>query len=137
MIGGIDVVFWVRDDISAAEVILRTLRRHWPNFVIEDADDPAPFLPNPGPWLPTPAGREFFAYKDEASAMSWEELGATPENRDAMIYVILGNRRRQELGLRSLTLVCGHLTGQLKRIVEEIDESFEELNLLRKPPEAA
>jgi len=121
MIGGTDVVLWIRDDLSPADVILRTIQRHWPNYIFQNGDDPAPFSHKAGPWLPLPTGREFFVYENEKAAHSWHEHGAIPENTNTMLYVILGNRRKQELALRSLTLVCGNLTGTMKAIIADID----------------
>ena len=141
MIGGTDVIFWVRDDIPAADIIFRTARRHWPDYVFQDADDPEPITPNPGRWLPEPSGPEFFIYKDEAAALSWDEHGSTPENDDAMLHVILGDRRRPELGLRSLTMVSGELTGEVEAIINELRVAFrvasESLRWPENPAEAA
>src|SRR5262245_26301105 len=121
MIGGTDVVLWVREDVPAADVILRTVRRSWPGFVFQNADDEsAPFAPPTGPWLPRPSGREFFVYRDERAARAWDEHGATPENTNTMLHVILGNRRQPGTDLKSLTLVCGGLTGEMKTIVDAI-----------------
>src|SRR5437899_2528389 len=107
MIGGIDVVFWVPENMPASDVILRSVRRHWPGFVFQNAEDPAPLPKTENHWLPEPSGREFFLYKDNDAAISWLENGAVPENLGTVLYVILGNRHQAELGLRSLTLVCG------------------------------
>ena len=129
MIGGTDVVLWVREDLPASDFILRTVRRHWPDLVFQDADDPT--LPSQSlhGWLPQPSGREFFVYRDLPAALSWHEHGAIPENTNAMLHVILGNRRKPEAGLRSLTIVCGDLSGEMKSMIDEVEIAFSEATL--------
>jgi hypothetical protein len=125
MIGGTDIILAVRRNIPAADVIFRTIRRHWPNFVFQNADDDsAPFTPQVGPWLPQPSGREFFIYRDADAARSWDAYGATPENRNAMIYVILGKEPPPGADLGSVTLVCGDLTEEIRTILDEIARGF-------------
>ncbi|HLN31908.1 MAG TPA: hypothetical protein VK395_29525 [Gemmataceae bacterium] len=139
MIGGVDVVLWVRDDIPATDVIFRCVRHHWPKLVFQDAEeDSMPYSAQSSQWLPRPAGPEFFIYRDEEAARSWDAQGATPDNANTMLYVILGKRRQAKTGLKSLTLVCGDLTGDMRRIVDEIAASFRDsVEGLRYPAEAA
>jgi hypothetical protein len=121
MIGGTDVILPVRSGVPATDVIFRTVRRHWPNFVYQDADDEsAPFVAHTGPWLPEPAGREFFIYRDEQAARGWDEHGATAENANTMLYVLLGEASNLSSGLGSLTIVCGELTGEIAVLLEAI-----------------
>ncbi|MCI0684647.1 MAG: hypothetical protein L0Y71_21330 [Gemmataceae bacterium] len=126
MIGGCDQVLWVDEKAPAADVIVRAVRRHWPDFVFQNVDDDQPITPDSDLWLPSPTGREFFLYENAASAQGWLAQGATPENRNAMIHVILGNRRNAALGLRSITLVSGAWTGILDAILSSIRTDFEE-----------
>jgi hypothetical protein len=100
MIGGTDVVLWVRDDLPAADLILRTVRRHWPGFVFQDADDPNPPRALDTFVLPTPSGREFIVYRD---------------------------RRKPEAGLRSLTLVCGRLSGEMAKLIDDVRAGFRDV----------
>jgi hypothetical protein len=128
MIGGTDVVLWVRDDVPIADVVFRTVRRHWPDMVYQNPDDESvPFL-RPGPSLPKPAGPEYFIYKDAAAARSWDEHGAVPENHNTMLYVIEGKRRHPDGRRRSLTLVCGELVGDMKAIIEEIEAGLRDFD---------
>ncbi|MEO6809384.1 MAG: hypothetical protein ABI353_09770 [Isosphaeraceae bacterium] len=124
MIGGTDLVFWIRDDVPAADVILRTVRRKWPDYVFQDADDPSMPSKSARGWLPRPSGREFFIYYDLAAARSWHEDGATSENLNTMIYVVLGNRTRPAANLRSITIVCGELSGEMRALMDEIQMSI-------------
>jgi hypothetical protein len=133
MIGGTDVVFWVRDDLPAAELILSTVRRHWPQFVFQNAEDASP-LPAPnGSGVPQPSGREFFVYKDGSAARNWQEDGAVPANANTMLHVILGHGRKPEAGLRSLTLVCDEQTGEMNSIIDDIKRTFRDATDTRHP----
>lgn len=126
MIGGCDQVLWVVETAPAADVIVRAVKRFWPQFVFQDADDDQPITPESDLWLPSPTGREFFLYQNAAVAQSWLDQGATPENQNSMIHVILGNRRKADLGLRSITLVSGAWTGLLAAILGAIRTDFED-----------
>src|SRR5437879_5940925 len=91
MIGGTDVMLEVQAGVPVSDVIFRAVRRHWPAYVYQNADDETtPFTRSPGAGLPKPTGREFFVYRDEQAALSWDEHGAIPENFNTMLHVILG-----------------------------------------------
>ncbi|MBI1914461.1 MAG: hypothetical protein HYS12_06940 [Planctomycetes bacterium] len=125
MIGGTDLICPVRSDIPISDVIFRVVRRHWPRYVFQNADESGPFTPHAGPWLPRPSGREFFVYRDEESARSWEEHGAIPEILGTMLYVILPAERSLLVPVAtSVTLVCGELTGETGEVVQEIQGTF-------------
>ncbi len=129
MIGGTDLVFWVGEDVSVTDVIFRALRRYWPDLVFENADDDSPPVnPRAGQGNPQPSGPEFFIYRDEEAARDWEEHGATPDNAGLMVSVILGKRRKPELGLRSITLVVGERTGDVGRFLDDLDVLFRTLS---------
>jgi hypothetical protein len=125
MIGGTDTVLWVSEGAPAADIILRTVRHHWPDCVVQNADDDVPLPHREGGWLPEPPGREFFIYKDDAAAANWLEHAAAPENVNTMLYVIVGKRRKPDLGLRSLTLVCGDVAGTMRTIIQDIIAGFQ------------
>ncbi len=124
MIGGVDIVFWAPDEGAAVDAILRIVRRHWKDFVFQNGDDPAPIPRPPGNWLPTPSGRQFFLYRDEAAARSWDDNGAIPENANTMLHVLVGNRWQPGTHFRSLTLVCDEATGEMSQILGEIETSI-------------
>jgi hypothetical protein len=125
MIGGSDKVLWVPEKAPAAKLILKSVRRHWPKFVFQDADDDLPLDPAKLPSLPVPKGREFFLYRDMKAAKEWLKSGATLKNKNTLIYVILGKRRKRDLGLRSITLVGGAWTGVLGTILADIQAAFD------------
>jgi hypothetical protein len=144
MIGGTDVICPVRSDLPIADVIFRSVRRYWPQYVYQDADDETgPFTPHKGPWLPRPKGREFFVYRDKQAARSWDRYGATPKNTNTMLYVILPRERSVAPVPTSMTLVCGELQGEMAAMIGEIQtalkDSIESLRdrLVSNPKEAA
>src|SRR5262249_6183460 len=114
MIGGTDIICPVRSDIPIADVIFRTVRRYWPRYVFLNAEETGPFTPWAGAGLPRPSGREFFIYRDEEAARSWDEQGAVPENANTMLHVILPPERAPLPALAEVTLVCGELTGEME-----------------------
>ena len=128
MIGGTDVELSIRADIPAADVILRTVRRHWPNFVLQDADDEATTDRS----LPKPSGPEFFIYRDKQAALSWDEHGASSENFNTMVYVILGTEEPPGSNLRPLTLVCDAVVGEMRELIEDLERGFEDLVSLQE-----
>jgi hypothetical protein len=118
MIGGTDIICSVSPETPAVDVILRTVRRYWPHSVFQNADDPTPFVPDNGQWPPHTPSREFFIFRDEQAARSWDELGADPENVNTMLHVLLPGTEGK--APPSLTLVCDHLEGEMGAIVRDI-----------------
>ncbi|HZK79430.1 MAG TPA: hypothetical protein VFC46_00145 [Humisphaera sp.] len=127
MIGGTDVVLEIGAGVRAADAILRAVRRHWPRCVYQNADDEsAPFTPFEGDWPPQDVDREFFVYKDEEAARSWDADGATPENDNTMLYVIVPEKPADRTTVPTLTVVCGEPSGEVKAILDDIESSLKE-----------
>ncbi|HEV3164273.1 MAG TPA: hypothetical protein VGZ22_09605 [Isosphaeraceae bacterium] len=144
MIGGIDLEFLVRGEVPVADIILRTVRRHWPEYIFENADDPEPAPLYPRWPLPNPTGTEFFIYRDPRAAKSWARYGATKKNAGLMIHVLLGEQQNPPGEFHSMTIVVGDLSGEIKDIIDEVEiafrdatESLCELNYPLVSPEAA
>jgi hypothetical protein len=125
MIGGSDKVLWVDENAPAADLILRTVRQHWPSLVFQDADEAQPLDAAKSSGLQQPAGREFFLYRTAEAAQDWLQSGATDHNKNTLIHVILGNRRKPDVGLRSITLVGDDWTGELAPILADIQAAFD------------
>jgi hypothetical protein len=125
MIGGSDKVLWVAEEAPAAELILRVVRQHWPRFVFQNADDAEPMDATKSFGLPQPAGCEFFLYRTAEAAQDWLQSGATDDNKDTLIHVILGTRRKPDLGLRSVTLVGDDWTAELATILVDVQTAFD------------
>src|SRR5437868_1750046 len=114
MIGGTDVELRVGDGVPVADVIFRTIRRYWPDYVIENAlDESPPFKPPVGLGIPDPPSPEFFIYRDELAATDWSEHGTTPENANLMVHVLMGEDKKPEHGRHSITIVVGSPTGEV------------------------
>ena len=114
MIGGTDIVLEVRSGAMAAEAILRTVRRHWPRCVYQDADaEMVPVSLPDSEWPPQLRSRQFFIYRDEEVARSWDEYGAIPENDNLMLHVILPRWTADNSEPSTLTLVCGEPIGEM------------------------
>ena len=124
MIGGSDIVLWVDETAPAAELILRVIRQHWPSVVFQNADDDQPLDTAKSSGLTQPVGREFFLYRTAEAAQDWLQLGATDDNKNTLIHVILGNRRKADVGSRSITLVGDEWTDELAAILEDIQAAF-------------
>jgi len=128
MIGGTDVELPVGDGVPVADVVFRTIRRYWPDYVIENAlDESPPFKPPAGLGIPAQPSPEFFIYRDEQAATDWGEHGATPENANLMVYVLMGDDTESVHGPRSITIVVGSPTGELRSFLKELRELFCEL----------
>jgi hypothetical protein len=124
MIGGMDFVFWTPDQDAAVRDILRIVCRRWKDYVFQNADDLAPMPPLPPGILPTPTGDQFFLYRDESAARSWEEFGAIPENANTMLHVLVGKRRQPGTDYHSLTVVCDEAVGETREILDEIEAAL-------------
>jgi hypothetical protein len=129
MIGGTDIELTIRSEIPAADVIFRTVRRYWPNFVFEDADDETvPYIQTTERMLPETSVPEFFVYRDKQAALSWEKHGAISENFNTMLHVILGTEEPPGSGMRPLTLVCDDVVGEMCELIEDLKRGFEDLS---------
>ena len=79
MIGGIDIVLWIPDDIPACDVILRTLRICWPRFVFQNGDDAEPLPPS---WLPSPLAASAAVAALVRSLRTWRRALRSAEAAD-------------------------------------------------------
>jgi hypothetical protein len=93
MIGGYDIYFKIKDihypDLEAG--LLEVCRRHWPEVVVEyDAEG--------GFTLEARiAGSrsEFFVYKTQTDRELWDNLGATADTFNTMIYFIIDKPEKE------------------------------------------
>ncbi len=90
MIGGADLVLRGRTRAHDTDILVRGIRSEWPDAMIQHADegDAAPIrsfrLPVSGP-------AELIVYRDRSSYQSWRDHGATMDNQDAMLHVIVSD----------------------------------------------
>ena len=92
MIGGEDLILPGKPRPDDGDFMLRYLSYAWPDAIVEDAASPN-CMPIRCllPMLRAPAPREFFVYRNEASFGSWQQTGATNDNGDEMIHVLIGS----------------------------------------------
>ena len=123
-IGGWDISIEIPPHVSAAEVILRLMRRRWPGSYFQDADRDD-FYPIGSEHVAIRGGlsREFFVFVDLASLESWHRDGATAENANAMLHFLVGEPTSRR-GLRLVTLVCDEPSGSILGLRSDIEASF-------------
>jgi hypothetical protein len=88
VIGGTDFVLPGKPIRDEAFFVLRALRAEWPQLVVQEADQSVT-EPVGSPNLWKRALREFFVYRSAADHASWQQQGATAENGDTMMHVLL------------------------------------------------
>ena len=113
MIGGTDIELTIPSDVPAADVIFRTVRRHWPNFVFKTPMMRRHRTPQPR----MACYRSLLAPNSLFTATSKRQrtgtsMVQTPANFNTMLHVILGEQEPAGSGMRPLTLVCDDLWGK-------------------------
>jgi hypothetical protein len=119
MITGIDRTFSIPAGTVNSVAVLLACMRHWPDAIYQNAEE-AELLPIHRAILSRPGslGSEFFIYRDRQCAESWGNEGATPENQDSMIHILISGPQ--------LTLVIGTRTAELEAIEHDILEFLQE-----------
>jgi hypothetical protein len=122
MIGGVDLILKGRTRSDDADLILRAVRRAWPSacFQRADAENAAPLS---AVRFPVDNMDEFFVYRDAACLESWQTNGASTENEDTMIHVVVSPQE--------ITIIVDRYDGPLAVLAEEI---FEALRAKRRMP---
>jgi hypothetical protein len=133
MIGGTDNVLWVDENAPAFDLIVSAVRQHWPHLVLQNADEDLPIEPSKSSDLTILLGREFFLYRNAAAAENWLNEGVTESNKNTMIHGLLGNRRKPDRRVRSITLVADDWTGELAAILKDIQEAFDNFSKKHLP----
>lgn len=90
MIGGADLILHGKTTAHDTDVLVRGLRSEWPDAMIQHADE-VDATPLRGFHFPLLGPAELFVYRDLESYQSWKEHGATPDNQDAMIFIIVSD----------------------------------------------
>jgi len=89
MIGGSDVVFDLggMDASAALASVARIAQRSWPDAVLVDAERGRRFSSYTAAEFGTL--HEIFVFRDEAARHTWEELGASDDNMNTIVYAIV------------------------------------------------
>ena len=129
-IGGTDVIFAAPRASFNTRRILEVVQGEWPAAVLEDADTEGTL-----PVRDLLAGElsrdscEFFLYRDEASAKSWDEDGLTTANANAMIHVLTrdipGSPEKLEV-----TFVVDRRKGKMAALIRRLCEVLEARELI-------
>jgi hypothetical protein len=120
MIGGTDMVV---DGAMPqdADLILRTMRTEWPHGLVQAGDSPEA-LPFREVRFPITGPVELIVYRDIASFDTWRVSGATPENQEAMMHIIVT--------ADSVTIVVDREDSPLGRLARELLDSLTRNRLL-------
>lgn len=120
MVGGTDVIFQTARRGFDARPVLDAVLEVWPDGFFQDAEgeDVCPIttvLAAPG----AAASVEFFVYKDEASAGSWNNEGWTEDHGNSMAHFLVSDIPAHPDRLQ-LTLVIGSFTGETVRLIPAV-----------------
>src|SRR3972149_1489655 len=87
MIGGTDIVIPNPGlpVAQAMDTVVRCARGRWAGAILQDSGGRRFRSYREGPFGRV---RELFVYKDEQAFLSWERVGAKPENANSMIHLI-------------------------------------------------
>jgi len=112
VIGGCDLLLVGAVSASDRDYLLRALRAHWPDGLVEDAlTDQAPVSIRSAVAL-CPGWTEFFAYRDAAAQADCELHGVTSHNRSGFLHLLLGPEE--------LTVVVHEPAGPTALFVEDL-----------------
>lgn len=111
MIGGADIVLFGQTMPQDADLILRSIRTEWPSAMVQEADSSAA-VPFSQIRFPIVGPHEFIVYRDIDSFQSWQASGATPDNQDAMLHIIITRE--------SITIVADRSDSALASLAREI-----------------
>ncbi len=97
LIGGYDLVLTTPRACFDARVLLDLLSDFWPHAFIEPAETEGirrlrDLIESKEPFDFT----EFFVYRDEVAAQSWEEEGRTDDNGDAIVHFLIRDETEHE-----------------------------------------
>jgi hypothetical protein len=124
MIGGTDVIFETARQGFDLRSILDAALEVWPDGFFQNADEEGvrqltAVLADQG----ESATHEFFVYKDEASAESWDRDGWTEEHGNDMAhFLVVEDAPRPEM--LQLTLVIGSATVETVRLIAAVLEAL-------------
>lgn len=123
MIGGIDMILEAPPGDYLVELILRRIRHFWPDARYQNADDAEVYSVRDG-WLSISGSQatEFFIYKNEKAAQSWDRYGAIAENRNTMIHFLVDKSSFNDL--QQITLVCDEETAEMRHLAKDLQENF-------------
>jgi hypothetical protein len=115
MIGGADLILHGRTKAHDTDILVRGIRSEWPGAMIQHADE-VEASPICSFRLPVFGPTELIVYRDPDSYQSWKDHGATTNNQDAMILMIVSDD--------TVTLVVDHPRSALADIAWDLLDSL-------------
>lgn len=93
MISGADIIIDspAMESGEALEHIVRGIREHWLDAVVQDAESGAQYRSFPE--IPFNNLREIFVYRSLTDLESWDRLGSEPGNASSMIHILASNEK--------------------------------------------
>jgi hypothetical protein len=131
MLFGYDVLLLAPAGECIADIILRACRQHWRDCpcVFEDAEgDRTVPLTDPWVWKVGTARREFFVYRSQRDADSWDAEGAVPPNANTMFHFLIGDRVANGRFVE-VAFVFDKLTPAIRQLIKELRSSFLALSI--------
>ncbi len=128
MIGGVDLILpSIPRSIYHPRIILGVIADRWPEALLENADDgpPRPLTAVLGDHAEA-VNSEFFVYRDEASASSWQEHGATGSNANQMVHFLVADDPQSRENVR-VTMVVDSTDRTMRDLHDAIVMRFQHL----------
>lgn len=128
MVSGTDVIFETARQGFEVLPLLDAVLVVWPDGLLQNAEDDAVHrLTDVLTGQTVSVSREFFVYKDQATADSWARDGWTEEHANDMAhFLIVEDAARPEM--LQLTLVIGSVTGEMVRLIDEVFDALRRLS---------
>ena len=125
IVGGSDLILCAPPGVPATALVVDRLRRFWPESRFQDVDEETDRDIH-DPWVTVHGSRcvEFFICRDRAAVVAWDRDGATTANLDTMLYFIIRDDPEGRDGLQEVTLVCGKKTRAIRRLIDDLTQSF-------------
>jgi hypothetical protein len=129
MVSGQDVIFETARQGFDHRLLLDVVLELWPDALFQNAEEDevrslTAVLADPA----AGASREFFVYKDNASADSWDREGWTEEHGNDMVHFLIVEDAARPAILQ-LTLVIGSVTGETVRLISAVYDALGRMSM--------
>lgn len=123
-VSGFDLTLSVERGLFDLRLMLEAIQDRWPRAVFQDANEDtvcslASLLPDSGKLR----SNEFFVYRDEDSAQSWNADGKSSPNSNSMVHFLIEDDRLPADRLQ-LTMVVDEVTPEMSELFTAIGSLF-------------
>jgi hypothetical protein len=125
--GGLDVLLLAPAGECIADAIFRACRFHWREFdcVFQDASEARTYsFTDPWVWTVGAARTDFFVFRNQEAADSWEKNGAVKENRNMMFHFLIGGAGASGPELVEVAVVFDRFTPEVRSFIAQLQTSF-------------